>query len=59
MDVFAHALRTVTFAVLSKCLESSMHKRLYICMGFETLAVLFKRLESSVDLRLVLFKRSS
>ena len=32
MDVFTHALRTVTFAVLSKCLESSMHMHLYMSL---------------------------
>ena len=33
-----------------------MHKRVYICMGFETLAVLFKCLESSVNLWLQALK---
>ena len=32
MGVYTHALRTVTFAVLFKCLESSMHMRLYMSL---------------------------
>jgi hypothetical protein len=37
-----------TLVVLFKCLESSMHKLLCICMEVETLVVLFKCLESSM-----------
>jgi hypothetical protein len=40
--------RVETLVVLFKCLESSMHKLLYICMEVETLVVLFKCLESSM-----------
>jgi hypothetical protein len=39
---------TVTLVVLFKCLESSMHVRLYTCSGTMTLVVLFKCLESSM-----------
>jgi hypothetical protein len=43
MCTFVHMHQGLeTLVVLFKCLESSMHKRLYICMGVETLVVLFK-----------------
>ena len=50
-----YALVTVALVVLSKCLRSSVHKRLYICLVVETLVVLFKCLEPSVHMCLCMF----